>query len=193
MSTYGPEIFTTHGGRTVTLRHALPEDAQAVLDFLRAIRRESDQIASTPQDPLPSETQEVRFITDRLENEGSLFLLAVDEGRVVGTCGFENGKKSRMRHTGELGIAVRAAWQGQGLGRAMMGALIRWGKANPVVERLTLKVFENNARALKLYRDCGFVKEGRLLREIKLAHNQYANTLAMSLWVGPEGYGSIED
>lgn len=192
MSTYGPETFTTRDGQPVTLRHAVPADAAAVLEYLPRVRAESENLASTPADKLPGEAEEVALITQWHENEGALFLLGLHEDRVVASCGFTNGKRVRERHTGELGIAVRKAWQGRGVGRAMMRAMLNWAQTNPLVERVSLRVFTDNTPAIALYRKLGFVEEGLLKRDMKLAPGRYADTLIMARWVGPRNHDKIK-
>lgn len=56
----------------------------------------------------------------------------------------------------QLGIGVADAWQGQGIGRALMKALL--GKARHyALAAIYLIVVHDNERAIQLYQNCGFV------------------------------------
>ena len=48
------------------------------------------------------------------------------------------------------------------------------------LNRVYLRVFENNSRAIRVYERCGFQKEG-VLREDHYAGGRYYNTLVMAL------------
>lgn len=56
----------------------------------------------------------------------------------------------------QLGIGVADAWQGQGVGRALMNRLL--GKARQYsLATVSLIVVHDNQRAIRLYQSCGFI------------------------------------
>jgi diamine N-acetyltransferase len=69
---------------------------------------------------------------------------------------------------------------GQGLGRQILADLIRMAFEEFHAHRLFLDVFDDNLRALHLYRTFGFADEG-LLREAALRDGQYCSLRLMSL------------
>jgi ribosomal protein S18 acetylase RimI-like enzyme len=66
------------------------------------------------------------------------------------------------------GLAVDPAYQGRGLGRALLDAAAREAAARGA-RRLTLRVHGPNAAARALYAACGFTEEGVLRGEFHLA------------------------
>jgi len=58
-----------------------------------------------------------------------------------------------------LSIAVAPSWRGRGVARAMMAAALAYFQARRVA-RVRLEVRPDNAAAIKVYEDCGFVAAG---------------------------------
>lgn len=56
----------------------------------------------------------------------------------------------------QLGIGVADAWQGQGIGRALIDGLLAKARHYPLAA-LYLIVVHDNQRAIQLYQSCGFV------------------------------------
>ena len=101
-------------------------------------------------------------------------------GEVVATAGLHPVAAAlRRRHAMMVGIAVAQSAQGQGVGRALMQALCdfadNWGQ----LLRLELQVFTDNARAIALYRSCGFVQEG-IHRGYALRGGEYVDSMSMA-------------
>ncbi len=55
-----------------------------------------------------------------------------------------------------LGIVVAEHWQGKGIGKSMLGALLEWGRDH-AVPKVYLMVVTDNQRAISLYSSHGFV------------------------------------
>ena len=64
-------------------------------------------------------------------------------------------------------VAILPARQGQGFGRALVRLLAEMEFRDLGAHRFWLDVKESNTRALALYRDEGFVEEGRLRESVK--------------------------
>lgn len=69
------------------------------------------------------------------------------------------------------------------MGRALLQALLDWAQGNPQVEKIWLEVFGTNGRGIHLYEKLGFVEEGRLSKEIKIAPEHYIDLVLMSRFV----------
>ena len=89
-----------------------------------------------------------------------LFLVAERDGTVVGNAGLTPMTHVRRRHVMGLGMAVARTAQRQGVGTALMQALVDWADRWAQVLRLELTVFADNAAAIALYRKFGFEIEG---------------------------------
>jgi putative acetyltransferase len=83
------------------------------------------------------------------------------EGReqAVGTAGLSVGA-NRTRHKGSVGIMVHRDYQGMGIGRALMEALLDVADNWLMLVRVELDVYTDNAVAIALYEKLGFVIEG---------------------------------
>jgi putative acetyltransferase len=97
----------------------------------------------------------------RLEgrSENSHSLAAVVDGRVVGQ-GWLQAMGGRRSHVGQPGVAVHDDYLRQGIGEALLAALIDLGENWLGLTRLELEVYTDNAAAIALYQKLGFVIEG---------------------------------
>ena len=87
-------------------------------------------------------------------------LVAEVNGIVVGCAGLNVSSKPRTRHTANFGIMVHADYQKQGIGKALMTAVLDLADNWLKLKRVELGVFVENEKAVTLYRKMGFVVEG---------------------------------
>ena len=107
-------------------------------------------------------------------------LVAEIEGEVVATAGLHPaGAAVRRRHAMTLGISVTRQAQGKGVGQALMQALCDYADNWAGVLRIELTVFDDNARAIALYRKFGFDIEGTH-RGFAMRNGVYATALTMA-------------
>ena len=89
-------------------------------------------------------------------------------------------------------VAVRAGYQGRGIGRALTEGLVASARKSGI-EVLTLDARGDNERALALYRSLGFNEYGRLVDFVAVGHLRYDKVLyALDLrrpWPRLEGGG----
>ncbi|HYK91747.1 MAG TPA: GNAT family protein [Acidobacteriota bacterium] len=97
----------------------------------------------------------------------------------VGSCGFH--KIDWRNRSGEVGIAIgdRNYW-GQGFGTEAMRLLLDWGFGTLNLNRIYLRVFADNPRAIRSYEKLGFLHEGRM-RQDEFRDGKYRDTLLMAL------------
>lgn len=92
-----------------------------------------------------------RLIADR----NSLYLVAEEDGRVVGSCGVTN-----VSGDGEIdNVVVDEACRNRGIATALLRETLRRGYTMGV-EAFTLEVRVSNAPAIHVYEKAGFVSEG---------------------------------
>jgi ribosomal protein S18 acetylase RimI-like enzyme len=116
-------------------------------------------------DGFPAEQNALWVAANRAR--GNPLYVALDAERVVGWCEVRREALPGREHCGVLGIGVRGAWRGAGLGRRLMAAALAdaWQRH---FERIELWVRGPNAAAIALYRKMGFVEEGRRRDAIRL-------------------------
>jgi len=169
------EVLT---GRLVTLRRHVPQN---VVAFRRWYADpEIARLARYQQTPMRPEEIE-RFFAARVVGPDAL-AMAVHEratGRLIGTCAFsqldgENG--SALYH---ITIGEPDAW-GRGFGTEATRLMIDHAFGTLGLHRIALFVFEFNERAIRAYKRCGFVVEGRS-RESIWRDGRWWDELAMSI------------
>ena len=96
-----------------------------------------------------------RSLESELQNETSRFLVAVEDGKVIGYIGM-----SAVIDEGYLfNAAVDSHYRKKGVGSALVRELVTWCQKHDFAF-LTLEVRESNAPAIALYSRFGFVRVG---------------------------------
>ena len=88
---------------------------------------------------------------------------------------------SNIDRDAELGIFIgeKTEWN-KGYGRKAIQLLLRYAFMTLNLNRIYLRVFENNLRGINSYRAIGFVEEGRM-RQAKFSEGAYLDILLMSV------------
>ena len=135
----------------------------------------------TIKDPVEKER---KFIKEHLDSDNKLLVVAEVQGNISGIIGFTGDERKRLRHTGEFGMAVpRKSWS-IGIGSALIEYMIEWAKASGIVRKINLRTRVDNQRALRLYERFGFIKEGYVSRQFKVADKFY-DAYFMGLRIDP--------
>jgi len=93
-------------------------------------------------------------------SEGRTAIVAMLDGKMVGTADLTRDSKGRRNHVGQIGICVHDAFHGRGIGSSLIAALIDTADNWLNLRRLELAVFVDNAPAIRLYKSFGFEIEG---------------------------------
>lgn len=128
-----------------------------IQDLFELFSEESFQHFGTGMPPYRSADDVVIWLNSL--NKNRFEPVATIDSKVVGMGGlyvFEG----RHSHMGSLFLAVKENFQGRGIGRALMTALIMASDFILGLHRLQLNVFCDNKRALQIYHDFGFEIEG---------------------------------
>lgn len=99
-------------------------------------------------------------------------LVAKEDGSIVGW-GFLWDLKSECS---TLGLGIADGWQGKGLGRAFMDALISEARCRQLGQ-VTLTVVQDNERAIRLYEQYGFVRRDEFVADDGLPYYRMTVTL----------------
>lgn len=163
---------------SILIRRIQREDVTAFRAMLQEVADERRYILTLTAPPVESvET----FVGNNIDRGYPQFV-ATEDKALVGWADFVPREKESLRHCASLGMGVRKAWRGQGIGDALLrtatDAAINFG-----FTRLELEVFANNAIAIALYRKYGFEDEG-LRRRARLIDGRYDDILMMGRLVG---------
>lgn len=168
---------TTPEGRRWLIRPTRPdEDAAALVAVRDQVAAEGGLIAGVPGE---RSVLEESLAVANLAAGGGLALSLEMEGQVCGNLMVHRRRGPYESHLGDLSIALGEGCRGQGLGRALIETAVDWARAVGM-GKLTLSVFPGNARALALYRSCGFEEEGLLRGHVRLASGD-ADLVVMGL------------
>ena len=149
------------------VRAASADDAQAMAELFAAVAAERDGIASEP----PVDIGE-RAAVFAQSAAGTVVAVAGDQ--VIGMLHVE-----ASRHGfGEFGMLVDRDWRGRGVGAALVQAAIGLAREQGL-HKLSLEVFVHNTAGIALYRKCGFVEEGRRVRQYRRASGELWDTIVM--------------
>lgn len=101
------------------------------------------------------------------------------ENIIIGSVGLTVNASHRTRHSGSIGIMIHKDYQNMGVGTALMQAIIDIVDNWLMLIRVELSVFEDNERAIHLYEQFGFEKEG-LKRLAAIRKGKYENEYLMA-------------
>ena len=138
------------------IERARPEEAAALLDYLKIIGGETDNLSFGAEGvPLSLEAEQDYLRSQYGSADNAQYFAKVD-GEIIGTASL-NRRCNRMSHRGVFGISLKKAWWGCGAAPALMDAILAFAKENGF-EQLNLEVRSSNARAIHLYEKYGFRK-----------------------------------
>jgi putative acetyltransferase len=157
----------------ITVRRVEPTDFEALQRLYSGQR----VIWGTAQLPYPS----VDLWRKRLAEPpaGMFGLVACIDDQVVGHLNIHTSPdRPRRRHAGQIGMAVRDDFQGQGVGTALLQAALDLADSWLNLRRMELEVYTDNEPAVRMYQRAGFVIEGTL-RQYTFRDGKYVDVYAM--------------
>lgn len=141
-------VFTSENIRFVRVSEKLLPDYLAMVNDWERVGK----LIGSRRDPI-SEEKERRWVQKKLAEGAALFsMLEKDTGAFIGNIELMDIADG----AGELGIAITAAMQDKGYGTETVSAMVRYGMDTLGLRRVFLKVFPDNARAIRVYEKCGF-------------------------------------
>jgi RimJ/RimL family protein N-acetyltransferase len=169
----------TKDGRTLIIRKPEESDAGRIISYSKMLFASTDQVLTTAEEYNITLENEIIWINSLNGNPKSNVLIAELDNQIVGLLFFIPNTKIKNAHTGEFGVSVHPNFQGVGIGRVLIETLLDWAKRNIGIEKVYLNVFATNKYAIKLYKDLGFIEEGRHIKAIKQVTGEYIDTIQM--------------
>ena len=141
------QVFESDTIRFVTVDECLVGDYLAMVNDIENVAR---LIGLT--EPV-SEEKEFRWVRKKLEEKAPVYsMLEKKTGDFIGNVELMDAQEG----VAELGIAITAKKQNAGLGQEAVRAVVEYAMDQLDLNRVFLKVFPDNARAIHVYEKCGF-------------------------------------
>lgn len=169
-------------GDELIIRRPEHNDAAGLLASFQRLTRETDYLLFTRSESMELDVaSEEDYIQSYLDNPNQLLLVAVVQGRIIGSINVNHSGLYKKAHTAEIGIAVEKQWNNMGIGRRLLTAMLRWAESRDNLRMVYLHVFSTNEKAMQLYRNFGFMECGRLPNAILQKDGNYVDLVTMYL------------
>jgi len=129
--------------------------------------------------PLTREMEEDWFNSLKDRENDIIFAILINQNQLIGNCSIMNIIwKERV---GTCGIFIGDKQeQGKGYGTEALKLLLDYGFNTLNLNRIDLKVNDFNLKAIKCYKNLGFIEEGRM-REATFVNGKYHDQIIMSM------------
>ncbi len=164
-------------GIIITIRTAEPKDASEINTAMKSVIMEKVYTIYEIDEFNETNQSRLKQIKKYRKAPGKIFITALFKNKVVGFVTFNNWDTRKTMHTGFLSIFLIKEFRGMGLGKELMKILIKWGKDNKVIRKLSLAVFSCNKSAIALYKKIGFKIEGLCPKDLKINGRYYDSVL----------------
>jgi RimJ/RimL family protein N-acetyltransferase len=163
---------------SIEIRDAVEEDAAQLVELRRRIFAETAFMLLEPAEFTATAEQERQSIRRMSERTNSRLLVAALESALIGFVAAMGGERNRQRHAALIVLGVARDHWSKGIGARLLGEIVAWAPAAGL-KRVELTVHTTNARAIALYRKCGFEVEGTRQCSL-LVDGQYVDEYLMS-------------
>jgi L-amino acid N-acyltransferase YncA len=162
------------------IRAAAPADIPAIT----AIYAEAVRTGTASFELEPPDAAEMRARFDALTGRDYPFLVADLGGQIAGYA-YAGPYRSRAayRFTLENSVYVHADWQGKGVGRALLNALIATAEAQGFRQMIAVIGDSRNTASIRLHEAAGFEMIGTH-RAVGRKHGQWLDTVQMQKSLG---------
>lgn len=167
----------------VVIREAVPKDAEGILAHLSSTALETGYMTMGEEGPGITVEEEQEQLAKLYESDNNVLLVALIDGKIVGTASIHGSSSPKLKHIGEVGIVIAKEYWGFGLGTTMMEELIYWANEQSKLKRLELTVQARNKTARHLYEKLGFQLEAIMPRGVR-DNGEYLDVCLMSMMIG---------
>jgi RimJ/RimL family protein N-acetyltransferase len=162
-------------GRQVELRAIERADLRTIWRWYNDV--ELELLAGGDIRPQTFKQMEAHFEKELKEHAPTRFAIVVD-GVLIGACGlgdWDDALSLRLF----IAIGEKSYW-GKGYGRDAVHTLLDYAFRHRNAHKVWLEVLADNERAIRAYKSCGFVEEGRI-RDNAWRDGEYVDELIMGI------------
>lgn len=150
-----------------------------LIEYMKITAAETAFLLRYPDEVTYTIEAEKELLNHILDDEKSVMMMALVDGKVVGNCSINSiGAKRRIMHRCSLAIALKKEFWGIGIGTAMLEYLIEL-TIRIGYEQIELEVVDGNDNAIRLYEKAGFIESGRHVKALKYDDGTYKDELIM--------------
>lgn len=165
----------------IEIRDIVQADSAAFAELMIQLARESQNTLLTPAEAERAAPAQAERTRELIASPQQMVLLALNNEIPVGFIGLTRGALEKNAHVCSLAMGVLAAFQHQGIGRLLLREGLAWAKRHGI-RRVELGVMTENARAIRLYEQFGFVLEGTRRSALRL-DDGYADEHCMAKFI----------
>lgn len=142
------QVFESDNIRFIEVTELLIEDYLVMVNDIEHVARFIGRRTA----PI-SEEKERTWVREKLEEKAPIFsMIEKKSSEYIGNVELMDVHDS----VGELGIAITAEKQNLGYGTEAVRAITEYGLGRLGLKRIFLKVYPDNAKAIRVYEKCGF-------------------------------------
>lgn len=165
-------------GKLVRIRAMEKTDLDNVMQWINNPEITQYLLAFTLPLSRAAEEKWLESATHHTESD-KLFALETLSGEYLGGCGLH--RIDAVNRHAELGIVIgKSSHLGKGYGADAMNVLLRLGFHAINLNKIYLRVFSGNTRAIRCYEKCGFREVGRL-RQHRFAVGEWHDEVIMEV------------
>lgn len=142
----------------IRIKKAEPSDAAMLLEYLKQVGGETDNLTFGLEGMPFSVEAEAEFISSMENSIDNIMLLAKCDDKIIG-CASLSRLPRRMKHRGDFAISVAKEYWNKGIGSQLLNNIIAFAKENKF-EIIDLQVRSDNKSTIHLYEKYGFKKIG---------------------------------
>jgi len=168
-----------NNNQVLEIAEADPNDAAAIIDYLKQVGSETDNLSFGEEGISLTVKEEETFLEKRKDLESfnnKLFVGKVD-GKIVSVSGVQGSKRKRLNHNVEFSISVLKEFWNLGVGKHMSEHVLNYCRLTKKIHNVTLQVRKDNEYAIKLYKELGFKKVGTLHNVLEVDGTYYDHEL----------------
>lgn len=164
---------------SVTVRKAVPGDAQALVELAAAVaaEREGWLLADSGWRSTGDERRYIRVL--QRHPDAALYVAELEDGDLVGRLSLMRDSHPASSHVADLGLMVAAGHRRRGIGTTLLGVAEEWAREAGVT-KLELHVFPHNHPAIALYEGLGYAREGLRLRQYEWTDGGFSDVILMA-------------
>ena len=169
--------FTVGDGEEVTLRPAVPDDSEGIINTLKSSSVERSYVL---MEQYGRDRQSESSFIGEIDHHKNLILVAVAGGSIVGSLSaLQDEGRSLLQspHVLNVGLHVREPYRGKGIGSQMLKYAIEWAEEQGF-RKLTACIFTTNKRCLHLFGKAGFKQECVKRQHVRIG-TEYIDELCM--------------